>query len=207
MLILKSTVKDIFTKAGLEDFTVGRDNAGYLNIVGPCGKSLVSITNFSIGSKLTKAERDICINEHIIPVLDAHKATIIDLIKDKEDEVKTKATFDAYAESEEKKGYRVTFRLTSDYGIVDIVKKNYYGNVCFGLEDEENYLDIGYSSKTNKTNILMKAKSASDAPGCIKLLKSCDKVYNKAKILFEKYVDAEYKTKVSEDKLRVECSI
>ena len=39
MLILKSQVKELFVKAGLEDFTVGRDTNGYLNIVGPCGKS------------------------------------------------------------------------------------------------------------------------------------------------------------------------
>ena len=46
MLQLKSEVKELFNKAGLGEFTVGRNRLNHLSIVGPCGESIVEITDF-----------------------------------------------------------------------------------------------------------------------------------------------------------------
>jgi len=84
MLQLKSQIKELFDKAGLSEFTIGRNNMNNLAIVGPCGKAIVEVTNFSVGTKLSKTERDISIAEYIIPTLDAHAAIILDMIKFKQ---------------------------------------------------------------------------------------------------------------------------
>ena len=83
MLILKNILKPIFDEAGLEGFTVARDGNGWLSLVGICGKTLATITNFPVGSKLTKQERDIAIADYIQPAIFDHKDTIYALIKAK----------------------------------------------------------------------------------------------------------------------------
>ena len=88
MLKLKSQVKDMFKAAGLEDFTIGRDTNGNLAIVGPCGRDIVQVTNFSVGSKLTNEERSIAIDEYIEPTLVKHAHVILDMIKYREAEIK-----------------------------------------------------------------------------------------------------------------------
>jgi len=80
MLQLKSQTKELFDKAGLGEFTIGRNELNNLAIVGPCGKSIVEVTNFSVGTKLSKDERTIAINEYLIPTLNAHSAIILDMI-------------------------------------------------------------------------------------------------------------------------------
>jgi len=84
MLQLKSQVKELFDKAGLGEFTIGRNALNNLAIVGPCGKAIVEVTNFSVGTKLSKTERDISIKEYIIPTLTAHAGIILDMIKFKQ---------------------------------------------------------------------------------------------------------------------------
>jgi len=84
MLQLKSQVKELFNKAGLSEFTIGRNHSNNLAIVGPCGRPIVEVTNFAVGTKLSKTERDISIKEYIIPTLTAHAAIILDMIKFKQ---------------------------------------------------------------------------------------------------------------------------
>jgi len=84
MLQLKSQVKELFDKAGLSEFTIGRNSLNNLAIVGPCGKAIVEVTNFAVGTKLSKTERDISIAEYIIPTLTAHAGIILDMIKFKQ---------------------------------------------------------------------------------------------------------------------------
>jgi len=143
MLMLKNEVKDLFKKAKLDDFTVGRDNSGYLNIVGPCGKPLVPITNFSIGAKLTKAEREICIDDHIKPVLAAHTKTILDLIDAKESEAILLDASNVIIKTAKDDGYLIGFTVESRYGSEPKDKDTYSGSVSF-------------REKTDDTNVYAK---------------------------------------------------
>ena len=87
MLQLKSQVKELFNKAGLSEFTIGRNHSNNLAIVGPCGRPIVEVTNFAVGTKLSKTERDISIKEYIIPTLTAHASIITDMIRFKQEMV------------------------------------------------------------------------------------------------------------------------
>ena len=113
MILLKNEVKDIFTKYGLDNFTVGRNSNGYLDLVGDCGKPLVQITNFAIGSKLTKKEREICIDDYIIPTLSKHAASVKKLIDAKKDEFDKQEILNLEIKKQEKK-YKVNFDIADN---------------------------------------------------------------------------------------------
>lgn len=141
MLQLKSSTKQMFLDAGLEGFTIGRNNSNHLAIVGPCGKDIVEVTNFPVGTKLTLTERKIAIEEYIEPTLKKHSKVILDMIKFKELEVKAdKAVKDAveaenvdpkvsasmcqsgYGDYKKFSGAVIFSNSDSDAGIVDYTK-------------------------------------------------------------------------------------
>ena len=77
MLKLKSVTKKLFKDVGLSDITVGRDNSGYISLVGvECNKPVLTIGSIQVGTKLSKVESEIVINEYIIPTLDKYAEDI-----------------------------------------------------------------------------------------------------------------------------------
>jgi len=209
MLMLKNEVKDLFKSAKLNDFTVGRDSVGHLNIVGPCGKPLVAITNFSIGSKLTKAEREICVDDHIKPVLAAHTKTILELIKAKEEQVKTSEAYDVAKKSAQADGYSVSFGVHNRYGADANLPETYTGEVSFRKKnDTQNiWAKVNYNSTKSEYEIQSSCEDIIDVPVAAKITKDCKKVNDTIDAIFMKHVKAVGDVRIAEEKLRVECAI
>ena len=133
MLQLKSQVKELFDKAGLGEFTIGRNPMNNLAIVGPCGKAIVEVTNFSVGTKLSKTERDISINEYIIPTLNAHTGIILDMIKFKQEMTDADDAVETYAKAtREKEGICISHSFTG-YG----TKSKYSAEASAKMEHDD----------------------------------------------------------------------
>ena len=87
MLILKNEIKEVFKTLGMpEGLTVSRNNrTKFVAISGQCGEPVLTITKVEIGAKLTKAEREILINDYIVPALTVNKKAVLDYIKLRKD--------------------------------------------------------------------------------------------------------------------------
>ena len=143
MLQLKAATKQMFIDAGLEGFTIGRNNQNNLAIVGPCGKDIVEVTNFPVGTKLSKVERDIAISDYIEPTIIKHAAIILDMIKFKELEVKAHDAVKSAVEAENANPKVVASMSQSGYGDY----KKFSGHVSFSNTDQ----DIGVVDQTKAT--------------------------------------------------------
>jgi len=200
--MLKSAVKDLFKKAGLEDFTVGRDSAGFLNIVGPCGKSIVSITNFPVGSKLSKMEREIAINEHIIPVLDMHSKSILDLI------VKNKLKDDNYdvlvgfTKAQSIDGF--IFESGTD-GYMSTSKDRRY--VLGKWDNEDNVFIIKDFFNIDEISVNVNTRSIADVKTSVKVLTKIEKVLLTLKDFVTEYDNSVVDFNEATDKLKIECAL
>ncbi len=133
MLTLRSETKQIFADAGLPDFTIGRNSLNHLAIVGPCGKPIVEVTNFPVGAKLTKGEREITINDYLTPILTEHAEAIQSMIKFKALEAETKATVEAAVKAENEKDKIKAAMAQSGYGNFD----QYAGHLTFDDCDDD----------------------------------------------------------------------
>jgi len=209
MLMLKNEVKDLFKKAKLDEFTVGRDGAGFLNIVGPCGKPLVPITNFSIGSKLTKAEREICIDDHIQPVLKAHTKTILDLIDAKNKEKTLLEAANKMIDSFKDDEHEVGFSINNMYGAFDPKIDLYNGTVSKRVKTDKStiFAKVIFASRDESYSIETYIDDIANAPKAAKFSQECKKIHDKCNALFLDYINARYEVKQAAEKLRVECSI
>lgn len=73
MIVLKKEVNEIFEANKLPELTVDIQN-GFLQIVGrKCGQPLMMINGISPAKKMTKEEREIVLNDYLIPVITTHK--------------------------------------------------------------------------------------------------------------------------------------
>ena len=142
MIILKSNIRKMFEDAGLGEFTIARNNTGNLSLVGPCGKELIAITNFPVGTKLSKEERTIAIEEYITPMLTEHSATIRELILAKEAETNTTVRLD-----------NIMADLKKDHYIVSADKRGYNGKALdFNTSIKTNSKDPEYSLQIQHLN-------------------------------------------------------
>ena len=202
MLMLKNEIKDIFKAVGLEEFTVGRDSAGHLNIVGPCGKPLVPITNFTIGAKLTKAEREITIEDHIKPILSKYKADILDLIKATEDNEVAKKAQEDFLLKENIDGHLYSV-LWNGYGGVG----KQYLNCTFNDRDSEYSVmhKLYIDDKTEEYKI--DSANSSDLKRSDKILSNIKKKFKILEVIAVDYKDTKKALLNASEKLRTECSI
>jgi len=73
MIVLKKEINAIFETNKLPELTVDIQN-GFLQIVGrKCGQPLMMINGISPAKKMTKDEREIVLNDYLIPVITTHK--------------------------------------------------------------------------------------------------------------------------------------
>jgi len=80
MILLKKEVNEIFEAEGLGELTVA-NVSGSLAIVGrKCGQSVLIINDITPKQTMTKAVRDIVLNDYILPVLSKHKKDFKDYI-------------------------------------------------------------------------------------------------------------------------------
>jgi len=80
MILLKKEVNELFEAEGLGELTVA-NVSGNLAIVGrKCGQPVMIINDIAPKQTMTKAVRDIVLNDYILPVLSKHKKDFKDYI-------------------------------------------------------------------------------------------------------------------------------
>ena len=207
MLKLKSQIKDMFKTAGLEDFTIGRDVNGNLAIVGPCGKDIIQVTNFSVGSKLTNEERSIAIDEYIEPTLSKHAAIIADMIKYREIENKAnEAVQDAVAD--EKAVHKTNCQATkSGYGDD---KHDFTSSITHVERDEDNEETLSVTVKREKDGTVKSVVAVIGTEALTRASKLA-KVMKKRLLvitnLYEDYIVAKKAFQVAEKSMKTECAL
>jgi len=202
MLQLKSQTKELFDKAGLGEFTIGRNSLNNLAIVGPCGKAIVEVTNFPVGTKLSKDERNITINEYLIPTLKAHSAIILDMIKFKGEVIKAEDdVLDAVKAIHEKEEIGLEHGF-SNYGS----KKKFYVKAKESLKDTKDQIEV-YVDESDQDMIKIISASTKEIKALTKradeLLKICNEIYA-LKAIHSK-ADGEFVK--AEASMREECSL
>ena len=210
MLNLKNETKELFKKAGLENFTISRKQNGCLELVGDCGKPLVQITNFSVGSKLTKKEREICIDDYIQPALTKHSKSILELVDAKKDEKRLEEIVETAKEDTEKSDLQYNFYIKINYASKynDI---EYYSLTIVKFKKEKNKtimtINICYESDKDNYEINIQSEKVSILTNTLKDTKDCKKHLDDLKKDIDKYINARLKTRVTEEKLRIACEI
>ena len=207
MLKLKSQVKDIFKTSGLEDFTIGRDCNGYLAIVGPCGKDIVQVTNFSVGSKLTNEERTIAIEEYIEPTLTKHAHVIVDMIKFREAEVKAEDAVVAAVLDETKVHKTKAQASKSGYGFDN---HDYTSSIALEEHDEDTNQTMFVKVARDSKGILdsnVKSIGTENLTRGAKVAAAMMKRLAKINILYDVYVNARKDFLKAESSMKAECSL
>ena len=203
MLNLKNETKELFKKAGLENFTVARNNSGYLVLVGECGKSLAEITNFTVGSKLTKKEREICIDDYITPALAKNAKLILGLIKAKEDEKKAIETFDKEKEKIiADPNYQVNFSLNSHFNLKASEKREIRGYVGYIVKNKMNI-----RVRNDHDKISVDIVNSSLIPDVVKEIKKTEKHFDNLMKIYKIVAKCEQETRQAELALRTSCNI
>jgi hypothetical protein len=170
MLLLKNELKDEFKKAKLDDFTVDRNSNGFLVLVGSCGQPIVEITNFAVSSKLTKTERKIAIEDHILPALHKYKKDILKMIAANESIGKIKKDIDDFAEKHKTKELCFRNRLVGNYNATPTIA---YSSMHINLQ-KNNEADISiekkYDGTINDQTTNIQAKSRKEAKDVLDLV-------------------------------------
>ena len=184
MLVLKNKIEAIFKELGMpENLTVTRDkHTRFVSISGQCGEPILTITEVEVSAKLTKAEREILINDYIVPTLTANKKAILDYIKLREDT----SIDDKYNELNRK--YKLDFRA-----------KGWDGLTIGFLSISENDCEISYYIETDEYKVTIFDVAFDDAITNIKkLLKTAKKILP----IYKKVLEAKEarKNKLSEVK-------
>ncbi len=204
MLQLKAATKQMFIDAGLEGFTIGRNALNNLAIVGPCGKAIVEVTNFAVGTKLTKAERDIAIADYLEPTLTKHSAVILDMIKFKEIEVTTKEAVEMAVSLESGKD-KIKANMSQDgYGEF----RRFSGDISF--DNSEDGTTDRVSVKVNSDNefvTTMNSSNATIAKGNLGLAIDLSKRLKVLHDLYNEYVDARVDFERAEKSMIEECAL
>ena len=207
MLKLKSQVKGLFTEAGLSEFTIGRNYDSYLAIVGPCGKEIIEVTNFSVGSKLTNEERKIAIEEYIIPTLTKHSKVIIDMIKFRQIELDAEQAV-AVAIGKEKAAHGTTAHATKyGYGIDSY---SYTSSIIFSEKDDNSNQTIYIKVEQDSDGIMDSTVKSIGTVNLVRGTKVAVAMMNRLKkinALYEVYIDARKEFIKAELSMKAECSL
>jgi len=87
MIILTKQINETLDAKKLQELTVVRTEQGTLSLVGrECGKEILNFSSMPISKKLTVAERDILMDDYIMPTITKHGldlAKLIILMKDR----------------------------------------------------------------------------------------------------------------------------
>ena len=135
MILLTKTINKVLEDAVLSELTVTRSSEGTLQLVGrECGQSILLLSSMPISKKLTVVEREILIEDYIMPLITKHRkdlASLVTLMKDrtiedmgvalreelltKEDiKVNTSTAFSYADQRTELSSYSATDRTTGD---------------------------------------------------------------------------------------------
>jgi hypothetical protein len=69
MILLRQQAEKLLREAGFDErLTISRVEK-YVYITGQCGKPVMKVSDLEVGSKLSKIEREILINDYLIPLL------------------------------------------------------------------------------------------------------------------------------------------
>jgi hypothetical protein len=135
MLILKKEIKDIFKSLGMpEGLTVTRGagrGANFISISGQCGAPILTITKVEVGTKLTKTEREILIDDYIVPAIKNNKKNILKYIE----KLKDTKVDDRIAE------LKSNYKLSVDTGFRDSIIRSVSiqcNNISVTLDPEGN---------------------------------------------------------------------
>ncbi len=201
MLILRNQTKELFDKAGLSEFTIGRNSANNLAIVGPCAKSIVSITNFAVGTKLSKAEREITINDYLIPALTAHSKIIVNMIRLKQEkEDADKAVLDFAQAIREKDKISVSHSFNySNNSIYDV-------SLSTGKELKDNRIKVN-TDQDGKNEVLIEAKDTTTIKALIKDADKLIVVLNKLSALKKVHAKSIVDFNEAEKSMIKECAL
>ena len=197
----------MFKEAGLGEFTVGRNAANNLAIVGPCGKDIVEVTNFPVGSKLTTTERDIAVEEYIKPTLAKHAAVIIDMIKYREAEIKADAAVKDALKNETATHKTSCKASKSGYGDD---KHDFISSITHTERDDDNEETLVVTVKRESTGTIVsfiKTVGTEATIDASKLAKAIEKRLLVITDLYIDYVVARKAFQAAEKSMKEECAL
>ena len=185
MLELKNQVKQLFEDKGIPELTVGRSSQGFLTVIGKeCGQPIMTISQVEIPSKLTKATRNIVINDYLIPALDKHTTNFINLITAKKAFKAAEAIKDTEWEKLKLIGYDHRYHnLAVDIKFAEpgTTKDTTPLEFTYKLNENIFYCNTTASIKYHQA-ILNKAKEVpKETKAYVKAVKECDKLSEELK--------------------------
>jgi len=105
MILLRKQAEELLKEAGFDErLTVSRVEK-YVYITGQCGKPVMRVSDLEVGNKLTKVERNIIIEDYLIPLLD--KKDLVNAYISLEDSIREQNKM--FEETIQKLNIRITF--------------------------------------------------------------------------------------------------
>ena len=144
MILLTKQINDILDTKKLPELTVLRTDAGTLSLVGrECGKEILNFSSMPISKKLTVQEREILMDDYLVPVLFKHGKdlnSLITLMKDRTLDDDVEAYKKAMADNEE---YSLTKNTHYQHSSGKTVTSGYFIKTKF--DDDEITASVNYS--------------------------------------------------------------
>jgi hypothetical protein len=156
MLKLSAETKKIFTKYGLEGVIIGKPNnyGGIWFILEKCRKPIIPLTDVVNRSRLTKSEREIIINDYLIPYLDLNS-------KDLKEYLEQKVKFEELKE-------HIVEDMDIDGELRDELDKNLTVETSFSLNLGKSMHDIGKLSVRINTAEVYRTRVVFECTECMR---------------------------------------
>ena len=135
MILLRKQAEELLKEAGFDErLTVSRVEK-YVYITGQCGKPVMRVSDLEVGNKLTKVERNIIIEDYLIPLLD--KKDLVNAYISLEDSIREQN--ELFEETMQK----LDIRMTNGYYNTDITFYAVY------VEESIKKLEVSISKKAS----------------------------------------------------------
>jgi len=145
MILLRKQADELLKEAGFDErLTVSRIDK-YVYIVGQCGKPVMRVSDLEAGNKLTKVERNIIIEDYLIPLLD--KKDLVNAYISLEDSIREQN--EMFEETVQKLNIRITF----GYYNTDVTFYSTYS------EEGVKKLEVSINGKPSVKDILISTNS------------------------------------------------
>jgi len=156
MILFRKEAEKILKDYGFsEDFTVSRIGK-YIWLVGKCGKEIMQISDLEVGSKLSKTERELLIEDYLYPNIIMKKAKLDKLI-DLEKKIKhIKEQLEIIKEKENVYidiSYNYTIDETHKTLYVNIKDTSYRAQIKEDIETHEQFVNMTDVKIDNVHNI------------------------------------------------------
>jgi len=156
MILFRKEAEQLLKDAGFsKDLTVTRIDK-HIYLVGKCGKQIALVSDLEVGNKLSKAERDLLLQDYFIPSIIDHKTDIERLLEIENEIRDIKETRLEIADKEKVK-------IDTPYygGDIKLVSSIIVKNIEVAYEID--YVDIkDYSLKPNAKELMIRSSEDKD---------------------------------------------